>query len=303
MRIETESIGDIRQTEVGQMPIKDVKINVYPTGKFYVAYLLDGLLDKIIEDTHKEASDKFDSLVLIQGGEGSGKSNLTWNAIEKHSPGFNIRDVYCYNFEEFQDKVMSQIATGGDRMKPYWMDEAINVVNKRSWNSSQNVEFTEWTMMMRSRLWTLFMIAPDYGELDYYVRDHRCKYILTCAENSFPNTGYKKRGYFHAKKRTQEGWKDLGYGEYDPMPDYASVEYEKVKEESQIRKINDSKGEKSGSKYKAKYEEERKKIRSAVLAMHNSKVNREAIKQLFGIETDSAYYSILKRAKEDQGLI
>lgn len=303
MIVRTEGIGEIRQTEVGHLTIKDADIKIYYSGKFYVAYLLDGLLPAIVEDIKKEAEKKNDSFVIIRGGEGTGKSNLAWNAIELHTPGFDLREVYRYNFEEFKTGVSVDVKTGKDKCKPYWLDEAVNVANKRKWNSAQNIDFTEWTMMMRSRLWALFMLIPDSEELDYYIRDNRCKYILTCAPDSFPNTGYKERGYFHAKKRTNEGWKDIGYGEYVAMPPTIAEEYEKLKEESQLRRIAESMEEKGGSKYKAKYEEERKRTRSAILALHNSGTDREAIKQLFGINTDSSYYQILKRAREDQGLI
>lgn len=301
MIVRTESPGDVRLTPLGELTVKDVKILRYPTGSFFVQYLYEDLLDKWVEDMRKNLANGFDNMSIFEGGEGCGKSTLVYQASLRYDPNFDLEKRYMYDFYAMMAKVKESSGDDSDKQSIFWLDEAVNVANKRRWQSEQNVNFTDLLIMMRSRGWCVNMCIPRKDDLDFYIRDYRFRYQATVSPMSFPICGYKQRGYFELRRKNPDTGilEYVGIGEYDDLPQDLKEKYEKIKAESQRRKIteitdNDSKG------YRKKYEEERAKIGSAILALHNSGVDREHIKQLFGIESDNTYYSTLKRARDKQ---
>lgn len=298
MIIRTEDIGEYRQTPIGRLKIKDAQIITYPSGKLFVKYLYEGLMDAFVDDMKKNASEKYDNIIGTQGREGSGKSTQVYGVCKAFDPDFSLRSNYMYDFEAMEEKLNE----GGDEGGIFWLDEAVNVANKRRWQSKDNVDFTDLLIMMRSRGWCVNMCIPRIEDLDFYVREHRLRYIVTVAPMRFPNVGFKPRGYFELQRRDPHtgAMEHIGYGEYDDMPSEVKKEYAQIKIDAQKRKIEDISGKKNGG-YKAKYEAERNRIGSAVLAMHNSGIDRKHIMDMFGIETESNYYMILKRARDRDG--
>ena len=299
MIISLDDTGATRKTSMGEMEVLDVGLNVYSSGKFFIKYLLDGLLERLVEDMHDNIKKKYDNMAIVVGAEGSGKSSISFNTCKMYDPNFSIRDCYCADYAALKEHIGESDAPG----RTFWLDEAVNIANKRRWQSADNTEFAELLTMMRSRGWTMLMCIPRKEDLDFYIRDHRFRYVITVEPNTFPKYGYKNRGYFSLERVNPDTKKleFIGYGLYDPIPEDAAEEYDRVKNDAQNKKIQDILEEKGGSKYKKKYEDERRRLRSAVLAMHNSGVDREHIKQLFDIKSDETYYKTIKRAKDDIG--
>lgn len=294
MIVRTEDIGEIRRTPIGDLEILDANIITYPSGKMFVQYLYKNLMEKMVEDMHKNEAEGFDNMIITQGAEGSGKSTHIYDVCKTYDPNFTLSDHYMYDFEAMK----ARLKEGDDEGKIFWLDEAVNVANKRRWQSKDNIDFTDLLIMMRSRLWCVNMAIPRAADLDFYVRDHRFRYLVTVKPMGFPNCGFKKRGYWELQRKNPDTnqLEHIGYGLYDDMPPEAKAEYKKVKESAQLQKFEEINNKKTG--YKEKYESERKKIASAVLAMHNSGIDRKHIMDMFGIETESNYYMILKRARD-----
>lgn len=297
MIVRTEDIGEFRQTPIGQLKIKDAQIKMYRKGTWFVQYLYENLMEKLAEDMKHNVAEGFDNMIITQGDEGSGKSTHVYQLCKAYDPDFTLKDNYMYDF----DAMRAKLDKGGDEEGVFWLDEAVNTANKRKWQSQDNIDFTELLIMMRSRNWCVNMCIPQASELDYYVREHRFRYLITIKPMGFPNTGFKRRGYFELERKNPNTGllEHVGYGEYDDMPAEIKAEYHTIKAAAQERKISEINDKKTG--YKKKYEDERKKIQSAILAMHNSGMDREHIKNLFGIETDSNFYMILKRARDKNG--
>lgn len=300
MIVRTESPGDTRQTPLGNLTVKDVKILRYPSGSFFVQYLYEDLLDRWVEDMKKNLADGYDNMSIFEGLEGSGKSTLVYQTSLKYDPTFTLEQGYMYDFDAMKVK-LDESEDDSDKGSVFWLDEAVNVANKRRWQSGQNVDFTDLLIMMRSRGWCVNMCIPRKEDLDFYIRDHRFRYQATVKPMSFPISGFKRRGYFELQRKNPNtgALEHVGYGEYDDLPGDLKEHYEQIKAESQRRKFTEI-VEKDNKGYRKKYEEERAKIGSAILALHNSGVDREHIKQLFGIESDNTYYSTLKRARDRQ---
>ena len=297
MIIKVNEQDSVRKTTLGDMEVLDVGVNFYASGKFFIKLLLKDLLKNLIADMKNNVRNSYDNMILVVGAEGSGKSSISYSVCKLYEENFSIKESYCADYTMLKEKIGES-----DRQKSvFWLDEALNIANKRRWQSSDNIEFTELLTMMRSRSWTMLMCIPRKEDLDFYIRDHRFRYIITVEPNTFPKFGYKNRGYFSVERVNPDTKRldFIGYGLYDPIPDDAAEEYKRVKEEAQNKKITDILDESGGSKYKKKYEEERRRIRHAVLAMHNSGIDREHIKSIFNINSDETYYKTIKRAKDD----
>lgn len=300
MIVESESPGELRQTPLGKMMVLDSNFIQYRTGKWFLAYLYLDLLLFLIEDMRKNIRKLHDNIIVICGDEGSGKSHLAHQICRLFAKIFDIERIYSYNFEEMLDKIDTEGNT--DVGKIFWMDEAINVLHKRRWNNEGNKEFVEMLATMRSRGWTLILCIPRFEDLDLYVREHRFRYVIKVEPTAFPNFGFKPRGYFSLERKNPDNGRMeyCGHGMYDPIPEDMEEEYENLKNESQRRLLSGFKDKKEGgSKYKTKYEEERRRIRSAVLSMHEKGISRQNIQEIMGISEEN-YYKMLRRAKDDK---
>ena len=80
-RLKIEGLGETKRTRIGDCDVLDAQIKMYRSGKFFIQYLYKDLLQKLAEDMHQNVKADYDNVVMIEGGEGSGKSNLAWNLI------------------------------------------------------------------------------------------------------------------------------------------------------------------------------------------------------------------------------
>lgn len=301
MRINVAGPGDEKSTQIGSCIIKDIALMKWrKSGKIFVRYLLDDLLDRLAEDMVSNIRNGWDNVIEINGPEGSGKSNLAYALASKYSEKcgktFDLTKHYMYDMEIFKEKLKEDNSHG----QTFWMDEGSNIANNRDWNTTGNKDLVAYVEMMRSRGHCLIFCIPTHERLDVYLREHRVKYILHCEAYKFDNLGERTRGFFELRKRNAYGSMELvGYGEYSPMPPEAKEVYEKLKLESQDRKIKEISGEDNapGAKYKKMYEDQSKIINKAMLDMHNSGIDDEHIMSLFGIESKKTFINRLSKAR------
>lgn len=304
MRINTEDIGDTRRTPLGNLVIKDTDLIINRGGPF-VRYLLDDLIDYLVKQMHQNVSDDYDNIIIVEGDEGSGKSNLAYEICKRYDPNFNLKTNMVYTLDEFENRLMS----GTDKRQIFWLDEYYDIGNKRDWNSPENKRFNALLVKMRSRGWSLVMCIPLANDSSGYVREHRARYLLTCESMGFEHTPYKERGFFECMIRKKASryapksddirsrFQHVGYGEYSKMPDEVKNEYESLKDASQTRTLTSNNEEAPGAKYRAKYENQSKRLSRAVLMLHNSGVPKDVIMDELNIKSENTYYGYLKRGK------
>lgn len=223
-----------------KMMVIDRKVHFYPSGKWYIRYLYDGLLDLLVEEMHENIKDNLDNVVCIWGGEGSGKSNLAYWLAKKYNPDFDIRESYTYSFDELLTKVHE---SENDKRMVWWLDEATNVTNNRDWMRRDNKAFIQMLEMFRSRGWTLILCIPDRNRLDVYLREQRIRYILHAQWLDWERAPQTDRGYFELTRViNRNGYRQeqvVGYGEYDRIPDEDGKIYDDIKNETQESKLNE----------------------------------------------------------------
>lgn len=300
MIIRIEDVGKERRTEIGVMRSIDYMPVIHNNGKLFVRYLYDNALQKLGEDMRRNVADNNDNFVCIEGGEGSGKSNLAYWVCKAYDPTFNIEDNYVYDFDTFKEKISSGDING----KCFWMDEMSNLANNRDWNSTANKHMIEFVEMMRSKSIMFCCCIPHHERLDVYLRENRIRYLLKCSPLQWTERGKVARGTFEISKRNDFGMiKHVGYGCYDQIPPEDKKIYERIKIESQQKKIDEivnGGDDRRGSKYKKMYEDGQRQKREIMLRMQESGIDNQHIMDLFGYTDSHQFYNQIVKARHER---
>ena len=185
MRIEVADRGEKRKTPIGDQEVMDYEMVPHRSGRFFVRYLLKDLNQKIAEDMKKNIASDYDNFMVVVGGEGSGKSNYSYDVLNRFSPGFDIVEAYTYDNDDFSDKVGPE-----DVGRVFWMDEGSVMANNRNWNTKDNNSLVTTVETCRSRHYTITVDIPTLERLDLYLREYRLRYLITCMPMSFEKYGY-----------------------------------------------------------------------------------------------------------------
>ena len=292
-----DGIGETRRTKIGDCVIKDLQLKMYRSGKFFIQYLYDDLLSLLAKDMHENVSSHYDNIVMIEGGEGSGKSNLAWNVINNYSPDFDISQTYVYNMDGIRERFAAADYGGG----LFWMDETSQIASNRTWQSDDNKDLVSILETSRSKGFLICGCVPKIERVDIYLRETRMRYQLICRPMSFPSTGYKPRGIFELKKRNNETLKmdHVGYGLFEPMPEEASRIYEPIKADFQERfRQKIAQGKEKPGKYKDKYIDAQNRNTAVMAALHDrGLVDDDTLMDLFGYDQKKTFQNAISRAR------
>ena len=293
-------IGESRNTRIGEMKVIDRTMVRHRNGKIFIRYLYEGMLEKLAEDMRKNIVDDKDNVIIVEGPERSGKSNMAYWGCKTFDPDFDMRMNYIYDF----DKFVEIIADRDIRNETFWLDEMSNLANNRDWNSTDNKPLVEFFEMMGSKQINFFGCIPHHERLDVYIRENRIRYLITCQPFAFDIRGLVRRGIFELQKIDDYGkLQHVGYGTYPKIPDEDKEIYESIKFESQQKKIEEivARGkDKNGSKYKKMYEERCKKERDIMLKMSESGIDSDHIMGLFGYSDKQQYYNMITKARKER---
>ena len=295
-RIKIDSSGSVKKTRIGECEVLDTQLQMYPSGKFFIQYLYKDLLEKLAEDMHRNVRSDYDNVVMIEGGEGSGKSNLAYQVIKAYNPDFDIKQTYVYNMDGIRERFAAE-DYGGDT---FWMDETSQIASNRNWQSEDNKDLVSILEVCRSKHFSLVGCIPSITRADIYLREYRMRYLLRCRPMKFPRIGYKPRGIFELLKRDNETgkMKHIGYGLFDPMPDDQKQIYEPIKADFQEKfrlKISEKK-EKGG--YKEKYQQVQNEKTDIMAKLHDrGLVSDDDLMELFGYDQKKTFQNAISRAR------
>ena len=299
-RIRIEGVGEERRTRIGDCKVIDAQLKMYRSGKFFVQYLYEDLLQKLSEDMHRNVRSDYDNVVMIEGGEGSGKSNLAWNVIESYSPGFDISQTYVYNMDGIRERFAAEDYGGGT----FWMDETSQIASNRNWQSEDNKDLVSILEVCRSKHFSLVGCIPSISRADIYLREYRMRYLLRCRPMKFESTGYKPRGIFELLKRNNESgqMEHVGYGQFDPMPEESKEIYEPIKADFQERfRKKIAEGKEKPGKYKDKYVQLQNEKTDIMAKLHDRGTISDAdLMDLFGYDNKKTFQNAISRARQRQ---
>jgi len=164
-----------------ELPHRDTNIYIYKE------------FDQILKEQRDfTLNDDQDTLILIDGNEGSGKSQtarqIGYILAEWAGTPFSDENIH-------QDaKSYIQHAAQASPGTVVILDEGRDVLNRRRAMSKSNTEFTNYTS--RNRAANLFQIicVPSYHDLDSNIAKHRAKFLIHCFkhfdDDADPHKGY-----------------------------------------------------------------------------------------------------------------
>jgi len=231
------------------MTVLGARVKRYRSGKMFVKYFFEGhtedgrgLTDRLIDDAKDNVDNAYDNLIVVCGAEGSGKSNWAVNFCKMYDPTFTLQERYIYDYLPFLEKLEDDFANarGG---RAYLMDEATNLASNRDWQKEDNKNFIQLLEMFRSRGLTLVLCIPSFDRLDKYIREHRARFKIECLDLP-EGKKFGGRGYYELTICRTNTF--VGIGTFPKMSEEDKQIYEKFKEESQLKKLQEMKSAASG---------------------------------------------------------
>lgn len=299
-KIKIEDVGDTRVTRIGEAKILDTCLVQHESGKWFVQFLYENLLDLLVQDMHKNVAAKYDNVLLATGGEGSGKSSLVYSILSKYKPDWDINTDIEQSYTYNMDLLRERFAAGDYGNGLFWMDETTQIASNRDWQSEDNKDFISILETFRSKKFLFAGCAPKLERVDIYLRDFRMRYEVHCQPCAFDHIGYLQRGVFELKKRNDFTgmMQHVGYGLYDPIPDDAAAIYEPLKDACQERLRLKIAERNKGGKYQELYKTERKRNQNIMLQLHDAKLVPDSeLMRLFGYENRGTFNNALSIAR------
>ena len=269
--------------------------------KYYKSYLFDGLFDELIKEMHKNVANKYDNVLVIYGGEGTGKSHLAYQIAKAYNPNFDMSRNYIYNYDSFLQRITEDLNDPPGTV--YWLDEGSNIASNREWMKQDNISFISILEMFRSRGWTLIFCIPLLSRLDVYIRETRVRYIIKAAVMSWDLKFKKKsRGYGQLTRvdveKENRPEKTMGYFPYSPIPEPDLSKYEKLKLQSQTDKLEELNNRKNKVNQNDKAYQIGKKYRKLILKMAEDGYSHQAIADTVGTTVQVVANDVSKARKE-----
>ena len=301
VRIKIEDIGETTRTPIGDAEILDYNFIQHESGKYYTQYLYKDLMGLLIKDMHANVRKDYDNVVLITGGEGSGKSGCMYELLHRFKSDWDdsvdIEKSYTYNMDFMRQRFQDKDFGNGI----FWMDETTQIASNRDWQSQDNKDIVSILETFRSKKFLFGGCAPKLERVDVYLRDFRMRYHIHVQPMTFKSTGYMPRGIFELEKRDPQSGelRACGYGLFPDMPESAKSVYLPLKEQCQeaLREKIAQGGK--GNRYKAMYESESKKNKEIMFKLHARKlIPDEQIMDLFGYDNRDSYNNMLSKTKK-----
>lgn len=129
-----------------------------------LSYYMDGKLQRNLDKIKRRVLKKdMDSVFVVDGGEGAGKSVFSMQIAKYLNPKFNQQHI-CFNAKEFIDAVNK--AKKGDVIV---FDEAYSGLASRTALSEVNHLLVSMMMEMRQKNLIVIIVLPSFFLLDKYV--------------------------------------------------------------------------------------------------------------------------------------
>lgn len=114
-----------------------------------------------------------DNVIVIDGYEGTGKSNLGIILSKSVNEAFDPGKEAIFTVQDW-----NRIFDDNVKEKPYLVDEAGNLLFSRDYASTDSKFLVKLLMQARILRSTITLCLPNIGWLEKYVREHRVKYRI-----------------------------------------------------------------------------------------------------------------------------
>lgn len=114
-----------------------------------------------------------DNVIVIDGYEGTGKSNLAILLNKSLVPSFDPSKEAIFTVQDW-----NRIFNTGQTQRAYQIDEAGNLLFSRDYASTDSKFLVKLLMQARILKSTIVMCLPNIGWLEKYVREHRVRWRI-----------------------------------------------------------------------------------------------------------------------------
>jgi len=157
-----------------------------PEGK---SIYIDGYLLSNLQHFKKMVlHDDLDCIILVDGGEGAGKSVLAQQIAKFLDPSFGVGDI-CFSGSQFKKAVIN-----AEKYKCIVFDEALSALNKMKSISSLNVSVVDLLAEVRQKNLFIIIILPSFFDLTKNVACWRSRALF----HVYMKGEKFQRGFFNA---------------------------------------------------------------------------------------------------------
>lgn len=199
-------------------------------------------IDIIVKQLKKRSADDKDSVVVLSGDVGDGKSTLATNVGFKMEPSFDFNRNMVWSRKELMRAI--NVLPKKSVVIP---DEAIDLLYKREFANRDQISIIKLLNKCRKRNLTIIMNIPNFQDIDKGIRNDRVKYwihvykrgigLLFARSPSFVRTDrwYLKEMSEVMEKQGVDGLKDIptfkGIIKFDQLSKEIEAQYLAVAEE------------------------------------------------------------------------
>lgn len=216
-----------------------------------VRLIYSDMNDKLAKLIRRRAKNHHQSIIVISGGTGSGKSTEAVILGNEVNPEWDIEGGYVYG----ADDLRAVLSKGRRPGVINFFDEGSVSLNSLNFNRGDDKGIVTMLDILRSWEMTTIICIPCFFDLNSRVRAHLVDFWIHCPEKPLIK-GRDPRDFFevysssHNQWSTKVYWNFLGAGTHGPLRGDIEETYERIKYEHQMAEVTDfiEKGNKKGGK-------------------------------------------------------
>lgn len=191
----------------------------------------DGYLHKSLIDIREYIDKNFDSVGIITGEEGAGKTTLAMQISYFMDEKFS-NDNIIFNARGFEHAIKT-LPKGSVIL---W-DEADDVGS--NWASEMMITLKKTFKRIRKMNYFILLVTPTFHDLNKYFAIHRTRFLINVYSDfvtrgffKFYNRKNKRLLYIHGKKEmNMSAWKGNFFGRFTDYPEGFPIDFERYESE------------------------------------------------------------------------
>lgn len=185
----------------------------------------------------------YQSVIVITGRTGTGKSNLAVQIARAIDPNWSIAENYIYSVGDLRRKLNRFMKDPEHTSRINLLDEGTVILSNRNVMRNDDRAIITIFETMRSLGMITIVCAPSFARLNVTIRENLTDFMIMCPDKPLIPE-YSPRGFYEVfepvyNRWTAEiWWRPLGTGIYPPLSGDLKTEYEKVKLQHQKNLTN-----------------------------------------------------------------
>ena len=196
------------------------------------------MLEKMASLVRRRANNKRQTVIVITGRTGTGKSTCGIQLARLIDPEWDIEESYVYGANDLRELLKA----GKGRRSINLFDEGSVSFNSLKSNARDDRDMVVLLDILRSWEMTTIICIPSFYDLNKRVREHLVDFWIQCPERPLIK-GKPARGYFEAYAPSsiewtgKTFWNFLGAGKFTSLPRELDETYQQLKYDHQMSQV------------------------------------------------------------------